>query len=95
MTHTIYTEYLVSTNVANHISHDQCGAKQPEFESDFVKLSMKLDEVNIHECSVAHLIDFWTEVKRCVKLPDLFSVLLDIEECCFSVTWLVPHFPHS
>ena len=98
---TYYKKYLVSTNVADHLS--QCGAKQPEFESDFIKLSMKLDEVNIHECSMAHLIDFWTEVKRCVKLPDLFSVLLDIEECCFSVTWLVPVYafpafmrlPHS
>ena len=68
-----YTEYFVSTNVADHIF--QCGAKQPKFESDFVKLSMKLDEVNIHKCSIAHLIDFWTEVKRCVKLPDLLCAV--------------------
>ena len=89
-----YSRYLVATKVADHIA--TLGARKlagaTEYKPDFEELSFKLEDVNVNECSLAYLTDLWKAVKRCVRLPDLFSVLADIEEGCVSVTWLVPTY---
>ena len=89
-----YSRYLVATKVADHIA--TLGSRKladgTDYEPDFDELTFKLDDVNVNECSLAYLTDLWKAVKRCVHLPDLFSVLADIEEGCLSVTWLVPTY---
>ena len=89
-----YSRYLVATKVADHIA--TLGARKlagaTEYKPDFEELSLKLEDVNVNECSLAYLIDLWKAIKRCIRLPDLFSVLADIEEGCVSVTWLVPTY---
>ena len=92
-----YSQYLVAISVVDHIATLQA-IKLPDgvdYEPDFAKLSIKLDYVNVNECSVAYLIDLWKAVKICVRLPKLFSVLEHIEKGCLSVTWLVPFYAVS
>ena len=90
-----YSQYLVATRVVDHIA--TLGTNRfvdcmQEYKPDFEKLTCKLDDVNVNDCSLAYLTDLWKAVKRYVRLPDLFSVLADIEEGCLSVTWLVPKY---
>ena len=89
-----YSCYLVATKVADHIATlgDRKLAGATEYQPDFEVLSFKLEDVNVNECSLAYLTDLWKAVKRCVRLPNLFSVLADIEKGCVSVTWLVPTY---
>ena len=84
-----YSQYLVATKVVDHIIEHKVD-KPKDYRPNFTKLSMKLDKININECSLAYLIDLWEAVKRCVQLPDLFSVLAAIEDGSLIVTWLVP-----
>ena len=51
---------------------------------------LRTGKVNVNDCSMAYLVDLWEAAKRCVRLPDLFSVLAAIEEGSLIVTWLVP-----
>ena len=86
-----YTQYLVATKVADHIiDHKMDAPEDLEYRPNFTRLSMKLGKVNVNDCSMAYLVDLWKAVKRCVQLPDLFSVLAAIEEGSLIVTWLVP-----
>ena len=97
-----YTQYLVATKVINHMF--ECKADIPEdYRPNCAQLSIKLDKINVNECSVAYLFHLWDAVKRCVLLPKLFSVLAAIEYGSLIVTWLVPVYaipaimrlPHS
>ena len=90
-----YSQYLVATRVADHIAllgDRKLKRHAPEHVPDFDELSFKMDDLNVDECSMAYLTDLWVAVKRCVHLPNLFSVLADIEEGCLAVTWLVPKY---
>ena len=92
-----YSQYLVAITVVDHIATLQT-RKLPDrmdYEPNFDKLSIKLDDVIVNECSVQYLIDLWKAVKSCVRLPNLFSVLEHIEKGCLSVTWLVPSYAVS
>ena len=86
-----YTEYMVATKVADHLPNLQTETLS-EYSPNFSRLTMKLDKVNVTECSIAYLTELWKNVKRCVQLPDLFSVLAGIEEGCIAVTWLIPTY---
>ena len=89
-----YTEYMVATTVADHLPNLQAEnlTDLVKYTPNFSRLTMKLREVNVTERSIAYLTDLWKNVKRCVRLPDLFSVLAGIEEGCIAVTWLVPSY---
>lgn len=89
-----YTQYLVTTKVADHIFEYQRKklVEAVAYMPNLKQLSVKLDGVTVDECSMAYLTDLWKAVKCCVQLPDLFSVLADIEKGCLSVTWLVPTY---
>ena len=84
-----YTQYLVAAKVVNHMFEHKSD-KPVDYRPNYTKLSIKLDEININDCSVSYLLDLWEAVKCCVRLPDLFSVLAAIEEGSLIVTWLVP-----
>ena len=84
-----YTQYLVATKVVDHMFEHEAD-KPEDYRPDFTKLSIKLDKINVNDSSVAYLIDLWEAVKRCLQLPDLFSVLFAIQNGSLIVTWLVP-----
>ena len=86
-----YTQYLVATKVVDHVFEHK-GDKPEDYKPNFIRLSMKLDKIKVDDCSMAYLVDLWKAVKCCVQLPNLFSVLMDIEEGCVSVMWLVPMY---
>ena len=84
-----YTQYLVARKVVHHILEHK--AVNPEdYSPNFTKLSIRLEGINVNQCSVAYLIELWEAVKRSIKLPDLFSVLAAIEDGSLVVTWMVP-----
>lgn len=88
-----YSKYLVTTVVADHM--EQCeastlAAAADDYKPNFVQLSLKLRDLNVNESSVAYLTGLWKDVRRCVRLPDLYSILFDIERGCVAVSWLVP-----
>ena len=84
-----YTQYLVAAKVVDHMFEHKAD-KPVDYSPNFTKLSIKLGEININDCSVSYLTELWDAVKRYVRLPDLFSVLAAIEEGSLVVTWLVP-----
>ena len=86
-----YTQYLVTTKVIDHMFEHEAD-KPEDYRPDFTKLSIKLDKIIINDSSVAYLIDLWEAVKRCLQLPDLFSVLFAIQNGSLIVTWLVPMY---
>ena len=56
-------------------------AERPEhYRPNFTKLSIILDDVNVNESSISYLFNLWEAMKRVCQLPDLFSVLANIEE---------------
>ena len=90
-----FSQYLVATRVADHIAllgDRKLKCQAPERDPNYVELSIKMDDLKVDECSMAYLTDLWKAVKRCVNLPNLYSVLADIEEGCLAVTWLVPKY---
>ena len=92
-----YSQYLVAIMVVDHITTLQ-SIKLPDrkdYEPDYNELSIKLDYVNVNECSIDYLTNLWQAVKRFVRLPNLYSVLARIEKGCLSVTWLVPVYAGS
>ena len=91
-----HTEYLVTTKIADYIAYQNAKpVKSIPPRPNLVKLSMKLGDVKVDESSLAYLTDLWKSVKRCVNLPDLYSILASVEEGCVSVTWLVPTYAIS
>ena len=90
-----YTQYLVAAKVADFMLKYEAKDEESspvEYRPNFAQLSLKLSKVNVNECSMAYLTDLWKAVKRCVHLPNLFSVLASIEKGCLRVTWHVPTY---
>ena len=89
-----YRQYIVATKVADHIVTLDARKLEDgtDYKPNFDELSIKLDDLNVDECSMVYLTDLWKAIRLCFRPLILFSVLADIQKGCLSVMWLVPSY---